>query len=164
MNYRALEHEGIRYNFPLSVSNTHNINTIIILFLLRHYLSVAHFILPEISKYFAMKKREKRVHFANFCIAGFSYYDGALVFDRLKIGQKLKLVPEPTNPVDKNAITIYLKDYKLGYVPKAGNREMSKVLYAGHNIFSAYVQMVNKQNHPEEQVRVVVFVEKNRKK
>jgi len=120
--------------------------------------------LAEISKYFAMKKREKRVHFANFCIAGFTYYDGALAFGRLKIGKKLKLVSEPTNPVDKNAIAIYLKNYKLGYVPKAGNREMSKVLNAGYNIFNAYVQMVDGQNHPEEQVRVVVFVEKNRKK
>lgn len=103
----------------------------------------------------------KREHFANFTIAGFSYYDGALVFNQLKIGQEVKLAAEPANMFDKNAVAIYLEDSMIGYIPKSFNREISKVLNAGHNIFSAYIQAVAPEANPEEQVRVIVFINKN---
>ncbi len=105
----------------------------------------------------------KREHFANFTIAGFSYYDGALIFNQLKIGQEVKLVAEPANIFDKNAVAIYLDDNMLGYIPKAFNREVSKVLNAGYSIFSGYIQAVSPESNPEEQVRVIVFINKNTK-
>lgn len=106
-----------------------------------------------------MKNRE-REHFTHFSLAGFSYYDGVFAVDQLEIGQQLELVPEPDNQYDKQAVMVCLSDYKLGYIPRTHNSEISKILNAGHKIFSAYVQMVNRRAHPEEQVRVVVFVEK----
>ncbi|HDP54591.1 MAG TPA: DNA-binding protein [Bacteroidetes bacterium] len=109
-----------------------------------------------------MKRKAKREHFEHFTIAGFTYYDGALAFSKLRVGTRLKLVAEPKNQFDKNAVVLYLKKYKLGYIPRAHNREISKVLNAGYPIFSAYVQMVNPQKNPEEQVQVIVFIEKNR--
>ncbi|MBQ9041933.1 MAG: HIRAN domain-containing protein, partial [Eggerthellaceae bacterium] len=43
---------------------------------------------------------------STFHIAGFQYHDGALVLDKLKPGKKLKMVGEPDNPYDPNAIEL----------------------------------------------------------
>ncbi len=107
-----------------------------------------------------MERKSKREHLEHFSIAGFTYYDGVLVFDKLKIGRELRLVPEPSNQFDKNAVAIYLKKSKLGYIPRAQNREISKFLNSGYNPFRAFIQMVDSTKNPEEQVRVIVFIEK----
>ncbi|MDR3245998.1 MAG: HIRAN domain-containing protein, partial [Prevotellaceae bacterium] len=67
-------------------------------------------------------------HFANFHIAGFTYYDGVDVFYELRIGTKLILKAEPTNQFDAYAVAIYYNDTKLGYVPREKNKEISKFL------------------------------------
>ena len=97
-------------------------------------------------------------YFNAFNIAGFNYYDGAIVFQKLKIGTKLRLVLEPTNIYDDNAIALYYKKHKIGFVPKSDNHEMAAVLKAGHNIFKAYIQKLSPDAEPYEQVRIVVFV------
>ncbi len=104
---------------------------------------------------------QERVHFTNFCIAGFTYYDGVLAFNQLNIGLEVLLVPEPSNQFDKNAVAIFLGNYKLGYIPRSNNREVSKLLNTGYSIFTALIQGVYPQNHPEEQVRVVIFINRN---
>lgn len=103
----------------------------------------------------------KREHFTSFSIAGFTYYDGVFAFNQLKIGVQVRLVVEPTNQFDKNAVAIYVDENKLGYIPRSCNREVSKVLNAGYNIFSAFIQGVYPDAIPEEQVKVVVFINRN---
>jgi len=38
--------------------------------------------------------------------------------ESMKPGQKVQLLPEPTNPKDKKAIAIYWHSKKLGYLPR----------------------------------------------
>ncbi len=106
-----------------------------------------------------MEKKAKREHLYQFHIAGFTYYEGAFVFDRLKIGTQLKLVVEPTNPFDKHAILIHLGEHKLGYVPRDLNYQMFKFMKLGYDLFTVVVQMVNPNARPEQQVLVSVFLE-----
>lgn len=54
---------------------------------------------------------------ADFNVAGMRYWDGAKVISKLKPGKRLRLVAEPHNPADPNAVAIYRKDVKLGYIP-----------------------------------------------
>ena len=60
----------------------------------------------------------KMQHLAQFKIAGFSYYEGAFVFRKLKIGTKLKLQLEEENKYDCRAVTIYYKKHKIGFILK----------------------------------------------
>lgn len=100
----------------------------------------------------------------SFNIAGFQRYDGTLVLDKLKAGQKLKMVAEPENPYDPCAIELYYKDKKLGYVPRDENGIPSLLMFYGHaKVFEVYVQQVDPQRSPWEQVRVGIFVADNRK-
>jgi hypothetical protein len=103
-------------------------------------------------------------HFANFHIAGFTYYDGIDVFYDLKIGTELQLIAEPDNRFDPYAVCIYYRKTKLGYIPRDENREISKFLQLGYaNIFEVKINRINKDANPEKQIRVTVRIRaKNR--
>jgi len=98
-------------------------------------------------------------HFASYHIAGFTYYDGVDVFDKLKIGTKLLLKAEPENRFDPNAVAIYYKEDKLGFVPRAENEELFKFLNLGYtDLFEVKISQISPDSHPEKQIRVVVRI------
>ncbi|WP_124641287.1 HIRAN domain-containing protein [Amniculibacterium aquaticum] len=101
----------------------------------------------------------KKEHLSHFNIAGFTYYDGALVFQKLNIGTKLNLVLEPDNKYDARAIAIYYKDHKIGFVPRTENRILYKLLMVGlKRNLQVVIQRVSKNEHPENQIQVVVHL------
>jgi len=97
-------------------------------------------------------------------IAGFNYYDGLDVLKKLKLGAVVTLKSEPENPYDPNAISIYYKTTKLGYVPRAKNALLSDLLYFGYgSVFEARINARNLETHPENQFRIVVKIKDNRR-
>ncbi|MFV0290172.1 MAG: HIRAN domain-containing protein [Mangrovibacterium sp.] len=99
-------------------------------------------------------------HYKSFPLAGFTFYEGALVFGKLKVGKKLRLVLEPENKYDPQAVAVYFKGYKLGFVPKNSNYSISKFLSCGFNVFEARIQRIDPTASPEHQVGVVVYLKK----
>lgn len=98
-------------------------------------------------------------HVASFNIAGFKYWDGALVLDQLKAGMLLDLVPEPDNPHDPNAVALYFHGTKLGFVPASQNELMALMFHFGHDdVFECRIQQVDPDAAPYEQVLVGLFV------
>ena len=98
-------------------------------------------------------------HFGNFFIAGFTYWDGCMAFDEMKIGTQLKLVREAENRFDPHAVAIYCGDYKLGFVPRGENEMICKFLDLGYaDIFDLRVQRISLDAHPEKQIGVVLFL------
>jgi hypothetical protein len=100
----------------------------------------------------------ERKHFNHFNIAGFTFYDGPIVFDQLKVGTELTLLPEPDNRYDPKAVAIYYSQHKLGFIPKGCNAEIFKLLTMGHNVFETRIQRIDPHAHMEEQVGVIVYV------
>ena len=102
-------------------------------------------------------------HMDTFFIAGFQHYDGALVLGKLKPGKKLKMVPEPKNPYDPNAIELRYKTMKLGYVPRTQNEQLALMAFYGHaGAFEARVLQVDPEADPWRQVRVGIYVKDKR--
>lgn len=98
-------------------------------------------------------------HIADFNIAGVRYWDGALVVGSLKPGKRLHLEAEPDNPHDEDAVAIYCKEAKLGYVPRDQNRLISQLLYFGHGeAVECRVLKVDKRSEPWEQIRVGLYM------
>ena len=98
-------------------------------------------------------------HFADYCIAGFTYYDGVDVFNELRIGTPLSLKAEPENTYDNHAVAIYYQKAKIGYVPSAENDMLSKFLNLGYSdLFEVKISQISPNAHPEKQVRVVVRI------
>lgn len=95
----------------------------------------------------------------SFYIAGFKHHEGAFVLNQLKPGKKLKLVPEMDNPYDPQAMAIYYKKTKIGYVPRHNNSMLSVMSCFGHgDIFECRIQQVDTKAAPWEQVRVGIYL------
>ena len=105
-----------------------------------------------------MRTREnkpvKKVHLTNFHIAGFGYWEGCEAFEHLKIGTKLDLVREADNAFDP-----YYGEYKLGFIPRGSNHDISKYLEMGlEDIFEVRITRITPDVHPEQQVEVIVYI------
>lgn len=106
----------------------------------------------------------KRIHFAHFDLAGFTYWDGVIVFDQLGIGTKLRFKREQDNKYDPRAVAIYFEDNKIGYVPRSENGEISKLCQMGYgSIFDVRINRISPENQPESQIGIVVHLLKNKK-
>ena len=64
-------------------------------------------------------------------LAGFVHYDGKGVWERMKNGDRLTLVREPSNPHDANAIRIEWQGHMLGYVPRRENADLARQMDLG---------------------------------
>ena len=99
----------------------------------------------------------------DFHIAGFAYHEGLSVIENLRLGTKVDLRFEPDCPYDPEAVAIYYKDTKIGYVPREHNSNFYKFLYFGHeDLFEALISLVDDDAHPERQFRVVVKIKDSR--
>ena len=104
-------------------------------------------------------KTVRRIHLDNFHIAGFSYWDGCEVLEQLKPGTKLDLVREEDNKFDPYAVAIYYGEFKLGFIPRGSNHDISKYLDMGvDDIYEVRVTRVTPDAHPESQVEVIVYI------
>lgn len=101
----------------------------------------------------------KKRHYIHFDIAGFTYWEGCLVLNELKVGTKLTLVREEDNKFDPYAVAVYLEETKLGFIPRTENHEISKFLELGHtDLFDARVNRISPDQDPENQVGVIVYI------
>ena len=105
------------------------------------------------------KKNLKRIHLDSFPIAGFGYWDGCEAFSELKNGTRLTLVREEDNEFDPYAVALYYKDFKLGYIPRDHNHDISKYLDMGiDNVYEVLITRVTADVHPENQVEVNLYI------
>ncbi len=80
-------------------------------------------------------------------LAGFQHYAGKRVWDELKVGDALTLVREPDNTYDTNAIRVEWRGEKLGYVPRAGNDAIAKLMDKGSKVSGRIVHLKSGRSH-----------------
>lgn len=92
-------------------------------------------------------------------IAGFQFWDGALVLAELKPGDAIQMVPEPDNPHDPDAVALVYQGAKLGFIPAGEAGPISLMMRFGHaSAFECRVQAVRPDQEPWKQVRVGVYI------
>ncbi|WP_158281489.1 HIRAN domain-containing protein [Sediminitomix flava] len=66
---------------------------------------------------------------------------------------------EKDNPYNAKAIAIYFEDYKLGFVPRNENDELSKFCDQGYSkVFEVRINRFPPEEHPENQISIVVHL------
>ncbi len=80
-------------------------------------------------------------------VAGFQYYAGKRVWGELKVGDALALIRETDNAYDANAIRIEWHGEKLGYVPRAGNEDLVKLLDKGLKVSGRIINLHDGRSH-----------------
>ncbi|HZR03326.1 MAG TPA: HIRAN domain-containing protein [Burkholderiales bacterium] len=79
--------------------------------------------------------------------AGLRYHDAKAVWNRLRVGDYVALVREPTNPVDGNAVRVDWEGYTLGYLPRADNAAIARQLDRGAALQARITQLAKHRNH-----------------
>jgi hypothetical protein len=75
-----------------------------------------------------------------FYVAGYRYHRGPTVISQLTRGSALELNLEPGNAFDSKAVRISWQGVKLGYVPRAMNGHVFRLLSQGARLESAVVE------------------------
>ena len=108
-----------------------------------------------------LNTKSKNLHFAHFDIAGFSYWEGCMVMNQLKIGDEVQLVREENNKFDPYAVAIMFDGYKLGYIPRTNNEQFCALMDQVHSsIFEARIQRITPDNNMEHQVSIIVYLKR----
>lgn len=68
---------------------------------------------------------------ARFELAGINYRLQEFQKANVCINDELRLMPEPDNQFDPNAIAVYKGDIKIGYIPRRENKPMLAYVAAG---------------------------------
>jgi hypothetical protein len=79
-------------------------------------------------------------------LAGFKYYDGGQLWGELRVGDPLRLVREPANPHDANAIRVEWKERMLGYVPRRDNTHLARQMDRGAAIEARITELRARSN------------------
>lgn len=101
-------------------------------------------------------------------LAAREYYDADEVWDKLKVGTRLKLVRDEDNKYDPNAVAVFYKDmnkngeprsYHIGYIPREYNTDIAKFLDMGWNkIFECHISKMSPDLHYESQIRLTIKI------
>ena len=91
-------------------------------------------------------------------IAGFQFYDGDHLWDQLSTGDMLQLIQEPDNHYDENAVEIYWRNSKLGYLPRAENTAVAQMMDQEQEI-TARISNKKKSRNPWERLAIEVWLQ-----
>lgn len=86
-------------------------------------------------------------HLQALPLAGYQYYAAPRVWPELYVGAPLALVREADNPHDPNAVRVEWNGQKLGYVPRAGNALVARLLDQGVPVAGRITQLNRGRSH-----------------
>lgn len=89
------------------------------------------------------KTRARKILLLESPLAGYQYHRAEGVWSFLRVGEVLRLVREPANPHDANAIAVYFKNDKLGYVPRSENRALALMLDRGELVQAHVIRLTS---------------------
>ena len=90
-------------------------------------------------------------------VAGFQYYRGNAIWPLLRVGEKLSLVRESLNDHDRDAVAVYFRNDKLGFVPQRENRTVAQMLDRGESLEATISKVLN-ESDPWERIRISIFL------
>ena len=88
-----------------------------------------------------------RINLGALPVAGFQYYAGRAQWEGLKVGDPLRFVREPDNPHDPQAVRIEWQGEKLGYVPRADQGEIARLMDKGATVSGRIVNLHKGRSH-----------------
>ena len=89
-------------------------------------------------------------------VAGFQYYSGEAVWSRITVDDELELRRQPDNEYDENAIEVFWRQKKLGYVPASENLTVSRMMDRGQE-FAATIAEKNDSEIPWDCIEMNIY-------
>lgn len=93
----------------------------------------------------------------DFYIAGWRYYEGERVLDRLQVGDDVIFRLEPANEQDPKAVVVLTKQgEKLGYIPAFYSEFMFWLIEESSGAYKANIQFIYPKANPQLKVNICV--------
>jgi hypothetical protein len=126
----------------------------------RHFLSILAkgVVFIPLMPVAAIALPQRRVIVQQSLVAGFQYYEGDRLFNRMREGMPLQLVREPENRYDKTAVAVCFRNKKIGFVPRAENCAISSMMERGEKLSARIVKLEQGKN-PWNRIRFEVLLE-----
>ena len=80
------------------------------------------------AKYLYGIEPKKHYLLNKFSVAGFYFYEGPKLLEKMKPGDKIKMKPHPENIEDEYAVELHFKDTMIGHIPRSDNRHIFRLL------------------------------------
>jgi hypothetical protein len=122
-----------------------------------HFLLVLSLLLTIGTACAEPHQAEARILLQSSPIAGYRYHEGKAVWNELQVDAPLDLVREADNPYDALAVRVDWHGHVLGYVPRADNRAVARLLDRGETVEARIVKL-RKSRNPRERVQFEVYV------
>ena len=90
-------------------------------------------------------------------LAGFQYHEGRVLWDRMRVGDRLTLVREPDNLHDPRAVRVEWQGHPIGYVPRAENEAVARQLDAGNRLQARIVRLTRHRD-PWKRVELEIYL------
>jgi hypothetical protein len=87
-------------------------------------------------------------------VSGTRYNEDKSLYDQVVIGEYVKFAPEPDNEWDKDAIAVFYRDLRIGYVCRGILQEFHRWITQNLNIDG----IIEKKNGTSEKPRIHLFV------
>jgi hypothetical protein len=90
-------------------------------------------------------------------VAGFQHYDGKRLYSRMQVGDSLRLVREPRNVHDANAIRVEWQGNIIGYVPRNENETLARQFDFGNRL-QGRITRLSRHRDPNRRVEFEIYV------
>jgi len=118
--------------------------------------------------------KAKKLYFMECHLAGRQYHDADEVFNRLKVGTKVRLVRDEDNKYDKDAVAVVFdrtyddgekEEFLLGYIPRSNNEQIAQLIDMGWGeMFECRISWIRPEAHYEEQIHLTIRIKRNEHK
>ncbi|MBC8413707.1 MAG: HIRAN domain-containing protein [Nitrospira sp.] len=88
-------------------------------------------------------------------LAGFKYYRGSEISDRIRTGDRLSLLREPSNPYDYDAVQVFRGRDKLGYIPRTDSSTVAQMMDRGVQL-TARIQRISGADDQDKEIYLEV--------
>jgi len=88
-------------------------------------------------------------------VAGFQYHRGHDIWPFLREGERVSLVRESFNGHDHDAVAVYFRNDKLGFIPHRQNTTIAQMLDRGEKLNAKITRLLD-ENNPWRRVRISI--------
>ena len=86
------------------------------------------------AKYLYGFKPQQRYLLNKFSVAGFFFYEGRTLLEKMKPDDTLTMKPNAENIEDEYAVELHFKDTMIGHIPRSDNKHIFRLIDQGKEL------------------------------
>ena len=86
------------------------------------------------AKYLYSFKPEQHYLLNKFSVAGFFFYEGRTLLEKMKPGDILTMKPNAENMEDEYAVQLHFEDTMIGHIPRSDNKHIFRLIEQGKDL------------------------------